>query len=92
MIDLEKYYRCLESNLQTLRNGCWSKPKASYMLTPVQRQDVCKWIQKLKIPDGYTSNLGKCVNVAQGKFFRHENSRLSCIYGVFATCCIERTA
>ena len=35
----------------------------------MQRQDICKWVQELKMPDGYASNLDRCVNVAQGKFF-----------------------
>ena len=64
MMDLEEYYRHPELNLQPLRDGRWSKPKASYMLTSMQRQDVCKWVQELKMPNGYASNLGRCVNVA----------------------------
>ena len=40
-IDLEEYCRCLELNLQPLRDGHWSKPKVSYTLTSVQRQNVC---------------------------------------------------
>ena len=35
----------------------------------MHRQDMFKWVQELKMLDGYTSNLGKCVNVTQGKFF-----------------------
>ena len=68
-MDLEEYCRCLELNLYPLRNSHWCKPKASYTLTSVQRQDMCKWVQELKMSDGYASNLGRCVNVAQGKFF-----------------------
>ena len=64
IMHLEEYGRHLELNLQSLRDGRWSKPKASYMLTSVQRQDMCKWMQELKMPDGYASNLGKCMNVA----------------------------
>ena len=67
-MDLEEYYRRPELNLQPLRDGHWCKPKASYTLTSVQRQDVYKWVQELKMLDGYASNLDRCVNVVQGKF------------------------
>ena len=40
MMDLEEHYRRYELNLQPLRDGHWSKPKASYTLISVQRQDV----------------------------------------------------
>ena len=39
-------------------------------------------MQKLRIPDNYASNLDRCVNIAQGKFFgmkRHD-------YHVFMEC------
>ena len=62
-MDLKEYYRHLELNLQLLRDSRWSKSKASYTLTSVQRQDVCRWVQELTMPDGYASNL-VCVNVA----------------------------
>ena len=32
-IDLGEYCKCLELNLQHLRYGCLSKPKASYILS-----------------------------------------------------------
>ena len=52
-MDLEEYCRCPELNLQPLRDVYWSKPKASYTLISVQRQDMCKWMQELKMLDGY---------------------------------------
>ena len=70
-INLGEYYWRLELNLQPLRDGRWSKPKASYTLTFVQRQDVCKRMQELKMPDGYVSNLGRCVNVDDGEEYFH---------------------
>ena len=68
-MDLQKYYRHLELNLQQLGDGRLCKPKASYTLSSTQRQDMYRWVQELKIPDNYASNLGRCVNVAQGRFF-----------------------
>ena len=41
-MDLEEYCRCLKLNLQPLKDGRWCKPRASYTLTSVQKQDVCK--------------------------------------------------
>ena len=67
--DLAEYCKRPELSLQTLPDGRVCKPKASYTLTSVQKQAVCNWIQELRMPDGYASNLGRCVNVAQGQFF-----------------------
>ena len=35
MMDLEEYCRCPELNLQPLRDGRWTNPKASYTLISV---------------------------------------------------------
>ncbi|RDX86188.1 hypothetical protein CR513_32511, partial [Mucuna pruriens] len=43
------------------------KPKATYAFTKSQRVAICKWVKELKLPDGYASNLGRCVDVNQGK-------------------------
>ena len=69
MMDLEEYYRHPELNLQPSRDSHWSKLKTSYTLSFVQRQDVCKWMQELRMPNSYALNLDRCVNVAQRKFF-----------------------
>ncbi|RDX63189.1 hypothetical protein CR513_58409, partial [Mucuna pruriens] len=39
------------------------KPKATYVLTTSQRV----WVKELKLPDGYASNLDRCIDVNQGK-------------------------
>ncbi|RDY06885.1 hypothetical protein CR513_09071, partial [Mucuna pruriens] len=28
---------------------------------------ICKWVKELKLPDGYASNLDRCIDVNQGK-------------------------
>ncbi|RDX87975.1 hypothetical protein CR513_30485, partial [Mucuna pruriens] len=43
------------------------KPKAAYAFTKSQRVAICKWVKELKLPDGYASNLGRCVDINQGK-------------------------
>nr|XP_029151021.1 uncharacterized protein LOC114923968 [Arachis hypogaea] len=56
-------------NLVQVREGHWAKPKGNYVLTLQQRKNVCKWVQELKMPDGYVSNLQRCVDVKGGKLF-----------------------
>ncbi|RDX89330.1 hypothetical protein CR513_28954, partial [Mucuna pruriens] len=43
------------------------KPKAAYAFSKSQRVAICKWVKELKLPDGYASNLGRCVDINQGK-------------------------
>ncbi|GJW76725.1 uncharacterized protein Tco_0138407 [Tanacetum coccineum] len=45
------------------------KPKASYTLSKPQLQNVCEWMKKIKFPDGYASNIGGCVNLADYSFY-----------------------
>ena len=45
------------------------KPKASYTLTREQIKDICEWCKNLKFPDGYASNLARCVNVKDCRFY-----------------------
>ena len=42
------------------------KPKAAYVLNASQKQAVCQWIQELRMPNGYASNLSRCVNETRG--------------------------
>ncbi|KAG8370934.1 hypothetical protein BUALT_Bualt13G0034900 [Buddleja alternifolia] len=44
-------------------NGKYIKPKASYTLTKEEQLMVLKWIKNLRLPDGYASNLARCVNL-----------------------------
>ena len=37
-------------------------PKAVYNLTTEQQQAVMNWMKELKFPDGYASNIGRCVH------------------------------
>jgi len=43
------------------------KPKAAYAFTKSQRVSICKLVKELILPDGYASNLGRCVDLNQGK-------------------------
>ena len=37
-------------------------PIAPYVLSKEQRKVLCEWICGLKFPDGYASNLSRCVD------------------------------
>ncbi|XP_070004824.1 uncharacterized protein [Nicotiana sylvestris] len=57
----------------TANNGKIFKPKASYTFTLEERRQICDWVTKLKMPDGYASNLGKKVDMEEKKLGRLMN-------------------
>ncbi|KAK9133608.1 hypothetical protein Scep_013136 [Stephania cephalantha] len=44
-------------------------PKARYALNKQRKQALCKWIKELHFPDGYASNIGRCVDSKKLKKF-----------------------
>ena len=68
-IDMAEICRRPGLQLEPLGNGRYVKPKATYCLTKLQRQDVCEWVQGLKMPDGYASNIARCVDLANARLF-----------------------
>ncbi|KAH7862248.1 hypothetical protein Vadar_002030 [Vaccinium darrowii] len=42
-------------------------PQACYTLSLPERKKFCEWFSSVKLPDGYASNLSRCVNVKDGK-------------------------
>ena len=44
-------------------------PKAYYTFDKDGKEQLCKWIKKLKFPDGYVSNLGRCVDLGGNKLY-----------------------
>ena len=44
-------------------------PKACYTLDKKARQTLCEWVKNLKFPDGYESNMGRCVEMKKLKLF-----------------------
>ncbi|KAG8366214.1 hypothetical protein BUALT_Bualt17G0053200 [Buddleja alternifolia] len=61
-LDLQSICKRWDLELKEV-NEKYLKPKASYTLSKDQRQIVLKWIKNLKLPDGYVSNLARCVNL-----------------------------
>ena len=35
---------------------------ACFTMTREERMDFCKWLQGMKLPDGYASNISRCVS------------------------------
>ncbi|XP_039135719.1 uncharacterized protein LOC120273141 [Dioscorea cayenensis subsp. rotundata] len=44
-------------------------PKACYSLSTQEKKVVCDWVTKLKFPDGYVSNMVRCVDMHKYKLF-----------------------
>ncbi|KAJ8749825.1 hypothetical protein K2173_013228 [Erythroxylum novogranatense] len=44
-------------------------PKAYYTLDKQQKERLCEWLKGLKFPDGYVSNLSRCVDMRKYKLF-----------------------
>ncbi|GAB4845956.1 hypothetical protein Ancab_039790 [Ancistrocladus abbreviatus] len=44
-------------------------PRAPYTLSNEQRKVLCEWVRQLRFLDGYASNLGRSVDVKEGKLF-----------------------
>ena len=65
-MDLAFYCRHKYLELKSGANGKLLKPKANDTLTADQTKLVCQWIKELRIPDSYSSNLARCINVDKG--------------------------
>ncbi|XP_057246858.1 uncharacterized protein LOC130589572 [Beta vulgaris subsp. vulgaris] len=48
-------------------NGKETPPKAPFALDIAQRKVLCNWVRDLKFPDGYASDLTRCVDMQSGK-------------------------
>ncbi|KAK6128488.1 hypothetical protein DH2020_037772 [Rehmannia glutinosa] len=44
-------------------------PKACYTLDKKGKEELCKWVKELRFPDGYISNLSRCVDMKKHRFF-----------------------
>jgi len=42
-------------------------PKATFELSVNERKDLCRILYDLKVPNGCSSNIGRCINVTKGK-------------------------
>lgn len=44
-------------------------PKACYTLDKEARAKLCDWVKELKFPDGYASNLGRCLEMKKLRLY-----------------------
>ena len=65
-LDLREYCRRRELELVE-QGGKFLKPKAQYTLNVDKKRVVCEWVKKLRLPDGYASNLARCVDIKEAK-------------------------
>uniref|UniRef100_M1AZZ2 TdcA1-ORF2 protein n=1 Tax=Solanum tuberosum TaxID=4113 RepID=M1AZZ2_SOLTU len=44
-------------------------PKTIYTLNKESKKVLCEWVKNLKFPDGYVSNMERCVDMNNHKLF-----------------------
>ncbi|KAL6586845.1 hypothetical protein OROMI_001833 [Orobanche minor] len=67
-LDLEVICKRENLNLNYV-NGKPRKPVAPFVVSKDNKVRVLQWLKDLKLPDGYASNIGNCVNVEEGTMF-----------------------
>ncbi|XP_052117681.1 uncharacterized protein LOC110281750 [Arachis duranensis] len=68
-MDLSLYCKRKNLELPNQSGGKIIKPKANYTFTLQQKRAICEWVKELRMPDGYGSNLGRCVDMKEGKLY-----------------------
>jgi len=67
-LDIQLYCKKPNLHLQQDASGRVYKPKGTYYLfKKQQQQQVLSWMKELSFPDGYASNISRCVKEAQCK-------------------------
>ncbi|KAL3618846.1 hypothetical protein CASFOL_037294 [Castilleja foliolosa] len=66
-LDLEDMKIRKELHLIKKNNDKYAMPAASYIMTKKERQDFCEFIRSVKFPDGYASNISRCVTATDQK-------------------------
>ncbi|XP_021762951.1 uncharacterized protein LOC110727678 [Chenopodium quinoa] len=61
--DIAKYCKRPQLHLQEDDRGKEFMPKAPFALDKAQRKVLCEWVKQLRFPDGYASNLSRCVDL-----------------------------
>lgn len=51
----------------TQKDEKWYYPAACYSLSPDDKSKVCKFLKTIKVPDGYSSNLSRCLKLEDRK-------------------------
>lgn len=67
----------IRKELHLINNGTsYLKPSACYTLNKEQKNKFCKFLASVKFPDGYVSNLARCVDIEKCKM--HGLKTLDC--------------
>ncbi|PKU70033.1 hypothetical protein MA16_Dca014479 [Dendrobium catenatum] len=86
-MDLKEIYNRKSLELRDAGNGKFFKPKAPFTLTLEQRRSVYEWVKSLRVPDGYSSNLSRCIDVRTGRLFGMKSHD----YHIFIQCLLPTT-
>lgn len=65
--DLEDMNIRKELHLIKRSDGKYVKPAACYVMKKKERQDFCEFLKSIKFPDGYASNISRCVSSSDQK-------------------------
>ncbi|PKU63659.1 Retrovirus-related Pol polyprotein from transposon TNT 1-94 [Dendrobium catenatum] len=68
-MDIKEFCRRKNLELVTTTDGKVMKPKAPYSFTLEQKRMICQWFKGLKMPDGYGSNISRCVDLKSARLF-----------------------
>ncbi|KAL6561779.1 hypothetical protein OROMI_017380 [Orobanche minor] len=66
-LDLEDMKIRKELHLIKRSNGKYVMPDASYVLNKKEREEFCEFLKSIKFPDGYASNISRCVGINNQK-------------------------
>ncbi|GLU11298.1 hypothetical protein SLE2022_280530 [Rubroshorea leprosula] len=64
-MDLPLYCDREELHLYYDRSGSLCKPNPSYALNTNKKRCLCTWLKHVQFPDGFASNIARCVNLAE---------------------------
>ncbi|XP_019237604.1 PREDICTED: uncharacterized protein LOC109217792 [Nicotiana attenuata] len=87
-MDLKEYCRRIELYL-TYFNNKIQKPKASYTFILDERREICSWFNNLRMPDGYGSNLSRCVDMKEGKLASMKSHDCHIFMEAFDAYCVQ---
>jgi hypothetical protein len=65
--DLPALCDCPLLEVKTNAKGNLTRPRAPYCLKPTERNEILKWLKKLKFSDHYAANITRAVNIGIGK-------------------------
>ncbi|GLU09357.1 hypothetical protein SLE2022_262230 [Rubroshorea leprosula] len=68
-LDLALYCDREKLQMRYDRYGKLVKPNATYALTSEKKKLICAWLKQLRFPDGYASNISRCVNLNESRLF-----------------------